>query len=259
MTVTLYAGSKKATLRVRASKRYEAGVRYTMPLDVNELVADGSMTVETLSEELPAPGIKVFRKTHGMIVAEFEQSVDTYETQGRTFNIRLLEGDKVLRSYDKYSFKYGGKNGTIYSYLYNRFAFGGLKAATSYTIRVQAVSTDAARFEDSAWTDISVTTDAAPVLGDKVLLYKDFEDARYGGSSIDNAWAHKVKGTQASIDYTEESVEDALPVSVCHRWDVWRMRSARSSTLRIVRCTGRIMRGRPTRRTIRVSFPSAVR
>ena len=216
MTVTLYAGSKKATLRVRASKRYEAGVRYTMPLDVNELVADGSMTVETLSEELPAPGIKVFRKTHGMIVAEFEQSVDTYETQGRTFNIRLLEGDKVLRSYDKYSFKYGGKNGTIYSYLYNRFAFGGLKAATSYTIRVQAVSTDAARFEDSAWTDISVTTDAAPVLGDKVLLYKDFEDARYGGSSIDNAWAHKVKGTQASIDYTEESVEDALPVSVCH-------------------------------------------
>ena len=123
MTVTLYAGSKKATLRVRASKRYEAGVRYTMPLDVNELVADGSMTVETLSEELPAPGIKVFRKTHGMIVAEFEQSVDTYETQGRTFNIRLLEGDKVLRSYDKYSFKYGGKNGTIYSYLYNRFVF----------------------------------------------------------------------------------------------------------------------------------------
>ena len=113
--------------------------------------------------------------------------MDTYETQGRTFNIRLLEGDKVLRSYDKYSFKYGGKNGTIYSYLYNRFAFGGLKAATSYTIRVQAVSTDAARFEDSAWTDISVTTDAAPVLGDKVLLYKDFEDARYGGSSIDNA------------------------------------------------------------------------
>ena len=214
--MTLYAGSKKATLRVRASKRYEAGVRYTMPLDVNELVADGSMTVETLSEELPAPGIKVFRKTHGMIVAEFEQSVDTYETQGRTFNIRLLEGDKVLRSYDKYSFKYGGENGTIYSYLYNRFAFGGLKAATSYTIRVQAVSTDAARFEDSAWTDISVTTDAAPVLGDKVLLYKDFEDARYGGSSIDNAWAHKVKGTQASIDYTEESVEDALPVSVCH-------------------------------------------
>ena len=61
-----------------------------------------------------------------------------------------------------------------------------------------------------------MTTDAAPVLGDKVLLYKDFEDARYGGSSIDNAWAHKVKGTQASIDYTEESVEDALPVSVCH-------------------------------------------
>ena len=48
MTVTLYAGSKKATLRVRASKRYEAGVRYTMPLDVNELVADGSMTVDCL-------------------------------------------------------------------------------------------------------------------------------------------------------------------------------------------------------------------
>lgn len=68
----------------------------------------------------------------------------------------------------------------------------------------------------SAWTDISDDDRRCTVLGDKVLLYKDFEDARYGGSSIDNAWAHKVKGTQASIDYTEESVEDALPVSICH-------------------------------------------
>ena len=47
-----------------------------MPLDVNELVADGSMTVETLLRRASAPGIKVFRKTHGMIVAEFEQSVN---------------------------------------------------------------------------------------------------------------------------------------------------------------------------------------
>lgn len=216
MSVTIYAGSKKATLTAAASKNYEAGMRYTMPLHISTLVADGSMTIETLSEPLPTPEIKVFRKTHGMIVAEFVQSIDDYETHGRTFNIQLMEGDQVLRSYDKYSFKYGAKNGTIYSYLYNRYAFGGLKASTTYTIRVQAVSLDNARFDDSSWASLDVTTEAVPELGEKVLLYKDFEDSRYGGSSIDNAWAHKVKDSQASIDWTEEAIDDVLAVSVCH-------------------------------------------
>lgn len=213
LVITLYAGTKKAELKVRASKDYEAGMRYTMPVAVNSLVADGSMTVSTSKEQLPKPVITVFRKSHGLIIAEFDYAADY--PYGRKYNIELLDAlGKVVRSHSGVNFKYGGSGGTNYTYLYNRYAFGDLEASAKYTVRTQLVSQNATAYDDSEWTELDVTTDALPQQAPNVLLYKDFDDVRWGGSPVDMAWGPALAtAIQTGADFSDE---DALVFTLGH-------------------------------------------
>lgn len=213
LVITLYAGTKKAELKVRASKDYEAGMRYMMPVGVNALVADGSMTISTSKETLPTPVVTAFRKSHGLIIAEFDFAADY--PYGRKYNIELLDAsNKVVRSHSGVNFKYGGSGGTNYTYLYNRYAFGDLDASTEYTVRAQLVSQNATAYDDSQWGELKVTTDAAPQQAANVLLYKDFDDVRWGGSPVDMAWGPALAtATQTGADFSDE---DALVFTLGH-------------------------------------------
>ena len=93
------------------------------------------------------------------------------------------------------------------SYVYNRQAFGGLQPSTDYRFYVQYVS-DSEQYRDSNWVCCEATTDPRPQLPIGCLLYKDFEEAWFGGSAIDVAWGQHPSGNQLDLDYdAEESIE----------------------------------------------------
>lgn len=213
LLVTLYAGDKKAELKVQAAKEYAEGMRYMMPVEVNRLVAAGSMVVTTDKKKLATPAISVFRKSHGLIVADFDFAADY--PNGRKYNIELLDASgKTIRTHNAVNFKYGGSGGTNYTYLYNRYAFGGLEPSTKYTVRAQFVSQNTAAYVDSDWAELEVTTEAAPQIAENVLLFKDFDAIRWGGSPVDMAWGPALAtAVQTSADFTNE---DALTFTLGH-------------------------------------------
>ena len=92
------------------------------------------------------------------------------------------------------------------SYVYNRQAFGGLQPSTDYRFYVQYVS-DSEQYRDSNWVCCEATTDPRPQLPIGCLLYKDFEEAWFGGSAIDVAWGSTVGQSARSGHDAEESIE----------------------------------------------------
>ena len=163
----------------------------------------------------------------------------------------------MLRSYDKYSFKYGGKNGTISLSLRPVHFIGGSKAR-GLRFAYEPFSNGAA-LRGLPRGPTSVTTTLHPFSATRCCCIRISRmHVTEGRRSITHGRIRS-RGRRLRSTIPKSRSRMRCPCRSAIRWDVWRMRSARSSTLRIVRCTGRIMRGRPTRRTIRVSFPSAVR
>lgn len=154
---------------------------------------------------LPDPEVRLLRKTHGMLV--FEWMKDPYTTTyGRRYNFVLVDRDSVVvRQQSRVNY---ASNATYnLSYVYNRQAFGGLQPSTDYRFYVQYVS-DSEQYRDSNWVCCEATTDPRPQLPIGCLLYKDFEEAWFGGSAIDVAWGQHPSGNQLDLDYdAEESIE----------------------------------------------------
>ena len=62
-------------------------------------------------------------------------------------SLQLLEGSKLIYNFSKWGLPSA-------KYKFPRFVFGGLKANTTYTARIQRISADASKFGDSEWVNI---------------------------------------------------------------------------------------------------------
>ena len=182
----------------------KAGTDYTV--SVQALVGDGSAASEFDSDmaasqfkttdpvPMIAPTARIFAKTHGLAVLEWELSAAALEQQpvgtSDTYDFRVKDaGGNVIRSFENFSafnFK---------KYKYYRLVWGGLTPGTAYTLELRRKSTaNKDAYLDSEWASAAVTTDAAP---DKsgYLLYKDFENIPGGGQPFYGAYGFSLGST----------------------------------------------------------------
>lgn len=201
-----------------------AGTNYTVT--VQALVGDGSEPNEFDSDQaelqftttdpvpLTAPGVKLYAKTNGQAVIEWTLSEQALAEQP------LASSGKV----DTYDFRLKDASGSVIDayttarynafaldrYKMYRFVFGGLEPSTSYTLEMRRISTaNPGVYADSEWVGVSVTTDAAPAVGD-YLFHADFESYPYGASPILCAYGRAIGS--GITDYTTE-VKFSIPGS----------------------------------------------
>lgn len=186
--VTLVNGSDE-TAYISANTSYtisglKPGSKYTIKLKA--LVGDGSTESEFDSDEvslnittadpnpLTKPTLSIFR--NGYLYTAVSFGFDSREQADSKFNIRLIDGGKVIREYKNFSFN------VKYTHHGTRFIFTGLASGHTYSAQIQRISLDANAFKDSEWSDeLKFTTDAAP---DKsgYLLWNDFDNHPWGGN-----------------------------------------------------------------------------
>ena len=182
----------------------KAGTDYTV--SVQALVGDGSVANEFDSDEattqfvttdpvpMIAPTARIYAKTHGLAVLEWELSAAALEQQPvgstDTYDFRVKDaGGNVIRSIENFS-KFN-----FTKYKYYRLVWGGLTPGATYTLELRRKSTaNKEALLDSEWASASVTTDAAP---DKsgYLLYKDFENLPGGGQPFYGAYGFSLGST----------------------------------------------------------------
>lgn len=182
----------------------KAGTDYTVL--VQALVGDGSVANEFDSDEattqfvttdpvpMIAPTARIYAKTHGLAVLEWELSAAALEQQPvgstDTYDFRVKDaGGNVIRSIENFS-KFN-----FTKYKYYRLVWGGLTPGATYTLELRRKSTaNKEALLDSEWASASVTTDAAP---DKsgYLLYKDFENLPGGGQPFYGAYGFSLGST----------------------------------------------------------------
>lgn len=182
----------------------KAGTDYTV--SVQALVGDGSVANEfdsdvaavqfVTTDPVPmiAPTARIYAKTHGLAVLEWELSAAALEQQPvgstDTYDFRVKDaGGNVIRSIENFS-KFN-----FTKYKYYRLVWGGLTPGATYTLELRRKSTaNKEALLDSEWASASVTTDAAP---DKsgYLLYKDFENLPGGGQPFYGAYGFSLGST----------------------------------------------------------------
>ncbi len=135
---------------------------------------------------LIAPAAKLYGKTHGLAVIEWELSAEALAELPITgnkdiYDFRLKDaGGTVIENYTAENYNYFALN----RYKFFRFAFGGLTPGTSYTMEMRRKSPEGkVELLDSEWVAVSVTTDAAPDTSG-YLLYADFENFPYGAQPL---------------------------------------------------------------------------
>lgn len=135
---------------------------------------------------LLAPTAKLYAKTHGLAVIEWELSAEALAEQplkgnADTYDFRLRGADgEIIDNYTTQKYNAFAFN----RYKFFRFAFGGLTPGTSYTMEMRRISTlDTQALLDSEWVSVPVTTDAAPDPSG-YLLYADFENFPYGAEPL---------------------------------------------------------------------------
>ena len=83
-----------------------------------------------------------FEVTHNMAIVEWD--IDAAQQSDTKTSLQLLEGSKLIYNFSKWGLPSA-------KYKFPRFVFGGLKANTTYTARIQRISADASKFGDSEW------------------------------------------------------------------------------------------------------------
>ena len=87
-----------------------------------------------------------FEVTHNMAIVEWD--IDAAQQSDTKTSLQLLEGSKLIYNFSKWGLPSA-------KYKFPRFVFGGLKANTTYTARIQRISADASKFGDSGGVNIS--------------------------------------------------------------------------------------------------------
>lgn len=200
---------KEVVNKVVAATSYTAtglssGTDYTA--SVQAIVGDGSVANEFDSDEVVipfkttapvpmiAPTARIFAKTHGFAVLEWELSAEALEQQpavkSDTYDFRVKDAaGNVIRSFENFAkFNFA-------KYKFYRLVWGGLTPGATYTMEIRRKSTaNKNMYLDSEWASATVTTDAAP---DKsgYLLYKDFENIPGGGQPFYGAYGFSLGST----------------------------------------------------------------
>ena len=78
-----------------------------------------------------------FEVTHNMAIVEWD--IDAAQQSDTKTSLQLLEGSKLIYNFSKWGLPSA-------KYKFPRFVFGGLKANTTYTARIQRISADASKF-----------------------------------------------------------------------------------------------------------------
>lgn len=203
------ADGKEVVSKVVAETSYaatglKAGTDYTV--SVQALVGDGSVANEFDSDlvtlqfkttdpvPMIAPTARIFAKTHGLAVLEWELSAAALEQQpvgtSDTYDFRVKDaGGNVVRSIENFSkFNFA-------KYKFYRLVWGGLTPGATYTLELRRKSTaNKDVYLDSEWASATVTTDAAPDMSG-YLLYKDFENIPGGGQPFYGAYGFSLGST----------------------------------------------------------------
>lgn len=147
-------------------------------------------------EPLVAPSVRIFAKTHGLAVLEWELSPEALAQQpvaaSDTYDFRVKNASgEVIRSFERFV------DFNFVKYKYYRLVWGGLKPATTYTLEMRRRSTaDPDRYLDSEWAAVQVTTDAVPAVDrSSYLLYNDFEAMPTGGQPLYGAYGFSYGST----------------------------------------------------------------
>lgn len=150
----------------------------------------------TNPELLIAPSVRIFVKTHGLAVIEWELSDEALAQQpvvgSDTYDFRVKNAaGEVIRSFERFV------DFNFTKYKYYRLVWGGLTPATTYTFEMRRRSTaDPDRYLDSDWAAVQVTTEAEPSVDrSSYLLYCDFEAMPTGGQPLYGAYGFSYGAT----------------------------------------------------------------
>lgn len=204
--------------------KLQAGTEYTVSVvaqaaaEAGEYDSDAAVAqlVTTDPQPLIAPSVRIFAKTHGLAVLEWELSSEALAQQPVTtsdtydFRVKNAAGE-VIRSVEAY------KSFNFAKYRYYRLVWGGLAPSTTYTLEMRRRSTaDAERYLDSEWVAVQVTTDADPAADHAdCLLYADFERMPTGGQPLYGAYGFSYGATEDfsdpdRVDYTAPGDKNSI-------------------------------------------------
>lgn len=181
---------------LQSATAYTVSVRAQAGLDAGEFDSEAVTTQFTTLDPTPliAPEVRIFAKTHGLAVLEWELSDEALAQQAvgsaDTYDFRVKNAaGEVIRSYENFAaFNFS-------KYIHYRLVWGGLSPETAYTLEMRR-RTKSDLYLDSDWVGASVTTDAAPsVQPGEYLLYADFESMPTGGQPLYGAYGFSFGST----------------------------------------------------------------
>ena len=145
-----------------------------------------------------------FEVTHNMAIVEWD--IDAAQQSDTKTSLQLLEGSKLIYNFSKWGLPSA-------KYKFPRFVFGGLKANTTYTARIQRISADASKFGDSEWGEYTFTTTAKADHSD-CLFYADFNEHWWGGNGAAIAFGMYPKTEKDDLtgDLTQLAYTSGTPV-----------------------------------------------
>lgn len=147
-----------------------------------------------------------FEVTPSMAIVEWD--IDAAQQSDAKTSLQLLEGSKLIYNFSKWGI-------TNDKYRFRRFVFGGLKANTTYTARIQRISADASKFGDSEWGEYTFTTTAKADHSD-CLFHADFNEHWWGGNGLAIAYGMYPKDKESTVvltgDLTQLAYGAATPV-----------------------------------------------
>lgn len=145
-----------------------------------------------------------FEVTHNMAIVEWD--IDAAQQSDTKTSLQLLEGSKLIYNFSKWGLPSA-------KYKFPRFVFGGLKANTTYTARIQRISADASKFGDSEWGEYIFTTTAKADHSD-CLFYADFNEHWWGGNGAAIAFGMYPKTEKDDLtgDLTQLAYTSGTPV-----------------------------------------------
>lgn len=189
--------------KLRPGTQYWVLVVAQAASDPGEYDSDAATAEFTTVDPQPliAPQVRIFAKTHGLAVLEWELSPEALGQQpvsgSDTYDFRVKNAaGEVIRSFEHYV------DFNFVKYSHYRLVWGGLSPATTYTLEMRRCSTaDPDLYLDSDWASVQVTTDAAPEVDRSVyLLYNDFEAVATGGQPLYGAYGFSYGNTEDFSD-----------------------------------------------------------
>lgn len=192
----LVQGTSYGISALQAATAYTVTVLAQAGSEAGEYDSDAVSTRFTTLDLKPliAPAVRIFAKTHGLAVLEWELSAEALEQQAvgsaDTYDFRVKNtAGEVIRSYE------GFAAFNFVKYKYFRLVWGGLTPSTTYTLEMRRRS-KSNLYTDSDWAGASVTTDAAPAVNaGEYLLYADFEEMPTGGQPLYGAYGFSLGST----------------------------------------------------------------